>query len=502
MSGWGGGYVTDVSYLAQYYVEQSPHMLAAACLIAGYEPGFSGEAPGLHYLELGCGRGRNALVLAAANPTWRVTAIDFTPAAIAEARQVAAMARLDNITFIETDLAVFAETQAAAALGEVDVVSMHGVWSWVPEAVRAGITRLLAARLRSGGLLHVSYNVLPGLQGALGMQRVIRGAGMTLASRSDRQAVAGVQVANDLAAAEAAHMQTPVVTELLAKLATAPAEYLAHEYMNGTWQPCFQADVAASLAEAKLELVAMARLPENFLGLMLTEPQIAVLNRFDDPTLRELIKDVCVVRALRHDVYMRGARRLDRAAQDAALRGITLALTVPPAKFAYHLEMPAGHATLADGFYRPAVMALAERPHMVGELMGLPGQEGKNDNPAEVLAMLAGTAQAVLLARPGLPPTAATQRLNATLARQIVRLDSLNRAAVAASGRVGGGMVCRAVELFLIERISAAGGALDPGVWAIELAPQLPVEDLNRLRDELQQVIQDRHHVWRAVGLI
>jgi hypothetical protein len=164
--------------------------------------------------------------------------------------------------------------------------------------------------------------------------------------------------------------------------------------------------------------------------------------------------------------------------------------------------MPAGHATLAKGFYGPAVAALAERPRLIGELKGLPGQEGRDDNPAELLAMLAGTGQAVLLPRPDIGPSAAAQRLNAALARRIVRLDGLHLPAVAASTRMGGGLVCRAVDLFLIERISAAGGALDPGVWAIELAPEFAVEDLNTLREQLQKVIQDRHQVWRSVGVI
>jgi len=342
MSGWGGGYVTDVTYLAQHYPEQSPHMLAAACVVSGVDPGFTGEAPGLHYLELGCGRGMNALVVAAGNPRWRVTAIDFTPAAIAEGRRTAAAAGLENITFIEADLAGFAETVEARALPEADFVSMHGVWSWVPVAVRAGIVRLLAAKLRAGGVVHVSYNVLPGLQGALGMQRLIRAAGGALAQRSDRQVLAGRQVVMDLVAAEALHLRTPVVTELLRHLEKAPVEYLAHEFMNATWAPCFQADVAEALADAKLELVASAKLPENFLGLMLAPAQIAVLERFDDPRLRELVKDICVDRALRHDVYVRGPQRLDRAVQDSLLRGMTLALTVLPGNFAYQIEMPAG----------------------------------------------------------------------------------------------------------------------------------------------------------------
>ncbi|MBN8890236.1 MAG: class I SAM-dependent methyltransferase [Rhodospirillales bacterium] len=502
MSGWGGGYVTDVTYLAQHYPEQSPHMLAAACVVSGVDPGFTGEAPGLHYLELGCGRGMNALVVAAGNPRWRVTAIDFTPAAIAEGRRTAAAAGLENITFIEADLAGFAETVEARALPEADFVSMHGVWSWVPVAVRAGIVRLLAAKLRAGGVVHVSYNVLPGLQGALGMQRLIRAAGGALAQRSDRQVLAGRQVVMDLVAAEALHLRTPVVTELLRHLEKAPVEYLAHEFMNATWAPCFQADVAEALADAKLELVASAKLPENFLGLMLAPAQIAVLERFDDPRLRELVKDICVDRALRHDVYVRGPQRLDRAVQDSLLRGMTLALTVLPGNFAYQIEMPAGRATLGEGFYGPAVAALAFGPRQVGELMTLPGQTGSSDNPAELVAMLVGTGQAALLPWPDAAPSGGAMRLNAVLARQVVRLDGLNRTTVAASARMGGGLVCRAVELFLLERIAEAGGGLDPGGWALELAPDLPVEDLNVLRGQLQKVVEDRLPIWRSVGAI
>lgn len=502
MTDWGGGYVTDIDYLAQHYPEQSPHLLAAACLVAGYEPGFSGEAPGLHYLELGCGRGRNALVLAATNPSWRVTAIDFMPSAIAEARRLAATAGLHNVTFIEADLASFAETPAAAALAEVDVVSMHGLWSWVPGPVRAGIARLLGDRLRAGGLVHISYNALPGLQGALGLQRLIRESGVALARRSDRQVVAGRDLANELADAEAMHLCTPVAQELRTRLADAPVAYLAHEFMNAAWSPCFQADVAEALAPAKLDLVASARLPENFLPLMLTPPQLAVLERFEDPRLRELIKDTCVNSALRHDVYVRGARRLTNAQQRAELMGLTIALSVAPSGFAYNLEMPAGRATLNAGFYVPLVAALSEQPHRVAELMTLPDQTGHNDNPAEVVAMLVGSGQAALLAHPGREPTAAVQRLNAALARQSVTVNGLNQSAVAASARIGGGMVCRAVELFLIERIAASGGVLDPGVWALELAPGLTPESLGQLRADLQRVLEDRQPIWRAMGLI
>jgi len=39
-------------------------------------------------------------------------------------------------------------------------------------------------------------------------------------------------------------------------------------------------------------------------------------------------------------------------------------------------------------------------------------------------------------------------------------------------------------------------------VWALELAPDLPVEDLNVLRGQLQKVVEDRLPIWRSVGAI
>ena len=80
---------------------------------------------------------------------------------------------------------------------------MHGVWSWVPPAVQAGIVRLLRAKVKPGGAVHVSYNALPAWGGALGMQRVMRECGRRLGTRSDRQAEEGLKLVQELQAADA-----------------------------------------------------------------------------------------------------------------------------------------------------------------------------------------------------------------------------------------------------------------------------------------------------------
>ena len=43
---------------------------------------------------------------------------------------------------------------------------------------------------------------------------------------------------------------------------------------------------------------------------MLHDEARPVFDRFDDPLMRELVKDICIERQLRQDVFVRGARRL------------------------------------------------------------------------------------------------------------------------------------------------------------------------------------------------
>ena len=219
---------------------------------------------------------------------------------IVAARALAAEAGVENTWFIEADLAALMGHPLAYEIPEVDVVTMHGVWSWVPDPVRAGIISLLKAKLRPGGVVQVSYNALPARQSALGMQWLLREAGERLAVRSDRQAEAGLEIVSALAEAKAHHLQgLPFVESLLQHARHCQTAYLAHEYMNKAWRPCFHADVVAAMAEAKLEWVASTHLLENFPSLMLTEEARTVSSRFEDPVMRELVKDVCLPRGLR-----------------------------------------------------------------------------------------------------------------------------------------------------------------------------------------------------------
>jgi SAM-dependent methyltransferase len=498
---WGGGYVTDIDYDHGYYREQSPPQLELATLLCGVAWGVPRE--GAHYLELGCGQGLGVLVTAATNPSWRVTGIDFNPAHVAGARELAREAGIENATFIEADLSSFAESAEAAALPEAHLVTLHGVWSWVAGAVRQGITRLIRARLAAGGVAHVSYNALPGWQGMLGMQRLLRESGLRLAQRSDRQAQAGLGAVRDLMAAEASMLSADQrIGKWFQQLGALSPTYLAHEFMNAAWQPCWHAEVAEALAEARLEWVGSAVLTENFPELTMTGPQRAVYERFEDPLMRELVKDLCLARTLRHDVYVRGPRRLTSAARDAALRELTIALSVPLARVALEVQVAAGKAELAPEFYRPVTEMLARGPAKVGALLHAPGAVASRENPAELAGLLVGTRQAVVVGRPGAAPNEAAMRLNAALIRRYAVTENLNRSAVLASPMLGAGLSCATPDLFVAGRALAGEEGGDPAGWVDTLGAGLDDENRERVREALVRARDETLPLLRQLGCL
>ncbi len=498
MSGWGGGYITDITYMAGWYRQQSPAMMAIAALLGNVNAGIPAPDDAISYLELGCGQGYGAMLLAASNPKWTVTAIDFNPAHIAEARAWAAEAGLTNIRFLEADLSTLADEAQAATIPEADFVSLHGLWTWVPPAVQAGVVKLLAAKVRPGGVVHISYNVLPGWGPAMGMQRLLREGGNRLAFRSDQQVERAVTLAKDLLAAGAPQFtQSPLTRHLLDRMHTMPVSYLAHEYMNASWKPCFHSEVAAALSAAKLDWVASSQLPENFGSLMFTPEQQEILNRFDDPIMRELIKDTCVDRLLRHDVFVRGARRLSPVARNDALMDVSISLNINPADMPAEADFPVGKADLNAAFYGPIAQALTHGPRKVGDLLEIPELVGSRDNPAEMIGILIGLDLAEPAIRRDAAPGEQARAFNRVAAKNYLGTTGLSRGVGLASHRLGGGTMATVLDLMIMTH--AMNGETD--IDTLSGYVNAPPEQAEKVREIVRISVEDKQPRLRAAGV-
>lgn len=107
-------------------------------------------------LEFGCASGHNLLPLAARYPKSEFTGIDYSDTAIRAARQAAYAAGLENIRFEVADLEHWRPSHPC------DYLIVHGVLSWVPDAVKARVMDLCAQVLSDSGVACISYNTLPG----------------------------------------------------------------------------------------------------------------------------------------------------------------------------------------------------------------------------------------------------------------------------------------------------------------------------------------------------
>ncbi len=144
----------EVPYPGRAFPQTHPDRLATMATLFGVD---AVPPAGCRVLELGCGDGGNLLPMALALPGSSFVGIDLSGAAIARARAVAAQVGAPNARFEEVGLERF-----ACEAGSFDYVLAHGVFSWVPEAVRDALLALCARALSPRGIAYVSYNAMPG----------------------------------------------------------------------------------------------------------------------------------------------------------------------------------------------------------------------------------------------------------------------------------------------------------------------------------------------------
>lgn len=109
----------------------------------------AGVEPGMHVLDIGCGPGAvSALVARMVGPSGRVTGLDANPTVLDTARDRFAAAGMDNVSFVQGDLA---EAAVYEKLDTFDAVVGRFALCWLPDPVLA--LRRLASRVRPAGVL-------------------------------------------------------------------------------------------------------------------------------------------------------------------------------------------------------------------------------------------------------------------------------------------------------------------------------------------------------------
>ena len=505
---WTDGYVSDIAYTTGFYRELAPSFLSFAARLQGqHSP--DPDRP-FAYAELGCGQGFGTNILAAAYPHGRFIGVDFNPAQIANARSLAEEAGLDNVDFRHESFRDTADL-ADDALPALDFVALHGIYAWISEANRRAIVTVIDRWLKPGGLVYVSYNCMPGWAAMAPFQRLLVEHAERNPGRSDGQIGAGFDFVARLRAADMAYFaQNPAVPKRIDGMKDKDTRYLAHEYLNGTWQPLFFTDVAREMAAAKLSYVGSASLLENFDGLALPAKAREVVAAAGDPVFRELLRDFAINQQFRRDIFVKGARQMTGVEKQRALMDLPFAALKAPQAMSFTFKTPLGEAAGQGEIYTPIAQALGAGRTTIRAVSASTGIDPTRLLQAFALLTASGQAHPAIAGQTQEP----AQRLSRAVARRSLLGEPYRY--LAAPG-IGNGVNASDVDITALEAVcadqAATPEALAQAIWK-RFTPigrrllkdgkplESEAENLAELRERAQGFLDQQLPVWKELGLM
>jgi predicted O-methyltransferase YrrM len=406
---WTSGYVADVGYTAGFYRETAPIHMAFAALAIGQSPGRA-----LHpkrMLELGFGQGFGLSLLAAANPDIAFEGYDFNPVHVANARRLIESAGLANIVVSEIG---FEEAAARGGDNDLDVITLHGIFSWVARPIQDAIVAILRQRLQPDGLAYISYNCMPGWAPLAPIRQFMVQVKRRNPGRSERQLALALDLITRLKQGNAAYFAAnPAAAQHLDAMLKLDRVYLAHEYLDEHWDLFQFSDLAARMSEAKLSYLGSATIPENLDQYAVPNDLQPLLAQTDDPVLKETIRDFAANKRFRRDIFMRGSVALTAGEHRRILSEFSFTLAVPRNRVVFKFAGPLMELTGREDLYIPIVDLLTQKNASFGEMLALESfGEGKIGMLLDCLALLVHSGQVLPIIGSATADTEPAQRFN------------------------------------------------------------------------------------------
>lgn len=315
-------------------------------------------------LELGCAGGGNLIPIAWYLPDTECVGVERS------VRQAEAGSRLIDSLGLQNCRILAADLQDVGAdLGRFDYILAHGVFSWVPDAVRARMLGLCRELLAPNGVAFLSFNTLPGwrLRGALREMLMAHCGGVTgVAARLERAR----ELLRFLAAAqaEATDPAAVYVRQEVGYLLGAHPSYLYHEYLAETNEPLLFRDFAALARANGLQYLADATLATMFPSTLGSGAEEALAAVDDQLDLEQAI-DFVRLRNFRRALLCHAEAVVDREIALSDVQSLAFYADLPAlpplvldAEQAQDLPLAGGaRATIGHPLVKAALACLAER---------------------------------------------------------------------------------------------------------------------------------------------
>ncbi len=289
-----GNSYDDVPYQCVALVETHPERLAAVASIFGWD---TSPVDSCRILELGCASGGNLIPLAQLLPGSHFVGVDLSNRQIETAIATAKAAGATNVEFHAKSL-----TEITRDFGTFDYIVCHGVYSWVPDEVKAAILRICKENLAKNGVAYISYNTYPGWH-IPGMIREM----MLFHTRKMSEPSVKVKAARsflDFLGQNIPDRDGPfakTVLEESVQLRPHADSYVLHEHLEELNHPLYFHEFASRVADQGLKVFSDARVWAT--ALCVQPPMAAVLDKLSrDPIEREQYFDFVCNRRFRRSL--------------------------------------------------------------------------------------------------------------------------------------------------------------------------------------------------------
>ena len=351
-----GGYVADIEYIHHFCRELGPSVLNMVLAMQGVEP--VPLSPGFSCCDLGCGQGLSTNIFASCHPEGEFHAIDFNPAHVSGACELASQANLANVTFWEASF----DGLGKLPLPEFDFITLHGVYSWVSAENRKNIVDFIRCNLKAGGVVYVSYNCLPGWAPVAPIRQLLISCADMDSGLLEEQIDSSVEFVKRLKSMDLSYFSdNPSSGNFFDELSKRSRNYLAHEYFNEHWVQFYHADVVKDFASANMTFAGSACFFDNLDFLKFTEKEQELLNGIEGSVLKETVKDFAVNQQFRRDVFTKGRKRLVDTAHPELVSRCRFALVAIREKDTITLNFPRSEAHFDPELYKAVLFALDER---------------------------------------------------------------------------------------------------------------------------------------------
>lgn len=298
----------EIPYPGGVHGQTHPGNLAAIATVLGMTP----RRQEFRVLELGCGNGENLIPMAYTLPGCAFVGIDLAGTAIARGKAFLDRAGIANVHLEAMDILEF-----PASMGEFDYIIAHGVYSWVPAAVRERVLAICRGHLAPQGVAFISFNAYPGGHIRVMFRDQLRRLLSRVEAPSDR--VAGAHRLLEAMRDHAADVGSVDVVQQMVKaeaerLLKTPTAVLLHDDLSEINQFFYFDEFAADAARHGLQFLNEAEFHQSTEDYFKDAPATLLEACGDDLIAREQMRDMLKCRRFRQPLLVRAEASVRRPA--------------------------------------------------------------------------------------------------------------------------------------------------------------------------------------------